>query len=112
MRWFGELCIPEADAEHVRRWATEILLRAGPEAADRLWEARGTDLQHTSRLREIQVPTLVIRGSEDRLTPAPTVEYIASHIAGSRLVTIPGAGHVPSMTRPQEVANAIIQFFE
>ncbi len=110
MRWFAELCSLEPDAEHVRRWATEILLRAGAEAADRLWETSvATQFDQARHLHVIQVPTLIIRGSEDRLTPAATVAYIASQIAGSRLATIPGAGHVPSMTRPREVANAVTQ---
>jgi pimeloyl-ACP methyl ester carboxylesterase len=112
MRWFAELCIPEPDSEHVRRWATDLLVRAGPEAADRLWAARGGPrLDHTARLGEIALPTLIIRGSLDPLMPAATAEYLAAQIPQSRLVTIAGAGHVPTMTRPNEVVQAITDFF-
>jgi pimeloyl-ACP methyl ester carboxylesterase len=46
----------------------------------------------TGRLGEIDVPTLVIHGTEDHIVPFPLGEELARRIAGARLVTVPG-GH-------------------
>lgn len=44
-------------------------------------------------LSEISAPTLVITGSQDRLTPVEDAEELASLIPGARLVIVPGAAH-------------------
>lgn len=45
------------------------------------------------RLPEIQVPTLIISGTEDVLVPVENARYLAAHIPGAELVEIRGAGH-------------------
>lgn len=114
MRWFAELCVPasEPNAERCRRWATDILVRAGPDAADALWQANNVaHLDLAARLPEVRVPTLLIAGTLDPLVSRAGQEYLAATIPHARLVWIDGAGHVPSMTRPREVAAAINDFF-
>jgi pimeloyl-ACP methyl ester carboxylesterase len=44
-------------------------------------------------LGAINVPTLVLVGGADRLTPPADAEEVAALIPGSSLATIPGAGH-------------------
>jgi pimeloyl-ACP methyl ester carboxylesterase len=39
-------------------------------------------------------------------------QRLAQRLPNATLITLPGAGHVPTMTRPLEVARAIKQFFE
>lgn len=112
LRWFVERCTPEPDVEHIRRWGHSILLRASPEAAERLWgigAAAAPDL--AARLGEIRVPTLLLRGSADVLVPPGAMEYLAAQLPHSKLVIVEGAGHVPIMTRPHAVAGAIEDFF-
>jgi pimeloyl-ACP methyl ester carboxylesterase len=53
------------------------------------------------------VPTLVIHGSRDAIVPLPVGTATAAAIPGAALVVIAGAGHVPTMTRPTQVAAAI-----
>lgn len=53
-------------------------------------------------------PTLVIVGSEDRLTPPDVARAMAAAIPGATLVEIAGAGHLPTLERPEET-NAAIQ---
>ena len=59
------------------------------------------------RLYEIYVPTLIICGEEDRLTPPKYSEYLHQHIAQSTLQVIPHAGHYVMREQPERVNQAI-----
>jgi pimeloyl-ACP methyl ester carboxylesterase len=61
-------------------------------------------------LAEIDVPTLVIVGGEDGLTPPAEAKALHTGISGSRLVEIPGAGHLSNMENP-EAFNAAVEEF-
>jgi pimeloyl-ACP methyl ester carboxylesterase len=62
------------------------------------------------RLGEIRVPTLVINGDADRLTPLKYGEYLATNIPGAVLKILHGVGHLPMLERPTEL-NAVITSF-
>ncbi len=62
------------------------------------------------RLGEIRVPTLVVNGDADRLTPLKYGEYLATNIAGAVLKIMHGAGHLAMLERPSEL-NAVITSF-
>ncbi len=62
------------------------------------------------RLREIDVPALVICGQDDKLTPPKYSEYLAQQIPNARLELIDEAGHMVMLEKPGEVAQAIRQF--
>jgi pimeloyl-ACP methyl ester carboxylesterase len=51
-------------------------------------------------LESIRVPTLVLVGSRDIVTPPATAEELVAGIAGARLATISGAGHMSNLERP------------
>jgi pimeloyl-ACP methyl ester carboxylesterase len=55
----------------------------------------------------IRVPTLIIVGDEDKLTPAKWSEFLHSKIAGSELRIIKAAGHMVMLEKHEEVNNAI-----
>jgi pimeloyl-ACP methyl ester carboxylesterase len=59
------------------------------------------------RLSEVHLPTLIICGAEDRLTPVKYSEYLHSHIAGSTLHIIPLAGHYVFREQPEAVNRTI-----
>jgi 3-oxoadipate enol-lactonase len=61
-------------------------------------------------LREVRVPTLVICGEEDTITPVADSEALAKGIAASRLEVIPRAGHLSNLENPQAY-NAALQSF-
>jgi pimeloyl-ACP methyl ester carboxylesterase len=63
-----------------------------------------------SRLGEIDCPTLVICGEEDRMTPMRYAQYLANHIKGARIEIIQGAGHMVMLEKPQEVRNRMLEF--
>lgn len=52
-------------------------------------------------LSTVKVPTLVVVGREDALTPVSSAEAMAAGIAGSRLAVIEGAGHLSNLERPE-----------
>jgi pimeloyl-ACP methyl ester carboxylesterase len=107
---FVNACVPEPDSEHIRRWGRDILLRAEPEAAARMLES-GYEREFTLALTEIAVPTLVIHGSKDAIIPMDAGKHIADGIPDAELLILEGVGHVPTMTRPQEVVAAIERRF-
>ncbi len=56
---------------------------------------------------EIDVPTLVIGASADRLTPLKYSRFLREQIPNAQLVALEGAGHMVMLERPREVADAI-----
>ena len=63
-------------------------------------------------LPQIAVPTLVIAGEHDALTPPAQARVMAEAIPGARTTVIPGAGHLTSLERPDEVNSALIELLE
>ena len=61
-------------------------------------------------IAKIRVPTLVIVGDQDVATVPAKAERIHERIQGSRLVTIPGAGHTSTVEEPAAVNAAINEF--
>jgi pimeloyl-ACP methyl ester carboxylesterase len=61
-------------------------------------------------LPTITVPTLIIAGDKDQLTPVPVAERIQRAIAGSELVVFPGHTHLVQVEKPDEVHAAIDRF--
>jgi len=64
----------------------------------------------TERLGEIRVPTCVIVGEQDILTPVSQSEQMARRIAGAELHVIPGCGHITFTERPAETAAVLRTF--
>ena len=58
----------------------------------------------------IDVPTLVVVGARDRLTPRPAARYLATAIHGAQLEVIPHSGHMPMLEHPDEF-NAVLRRF-
>jgi pimeloyl-ACP methyl ester carboxylesterase len=61
-------------------------------------------------LAEVRVPTLVLVGAEDVLTPPAESEAMAAAIAGARLEVVPRAGHLANLERPDAVNAALSAF--
>jgi 3-oxoadipate enol-lactonase len=56
------------------------------------------------------LPTLVIVGEEDALTPPDAARRMAAAIPGARLAVVSGAGHLAPVERPSETTAAILDF--
>jgi len=62
------------------------------------------------RVHTIKVPTLVICGSEDEMTPVKYTKYLAGKIDGAIKVIVDGATHAVAREKPREVNQAIESF--
>jgi pimeloyl-ACP methyl ester carboxylesterase len=101
-----------ANASAALRERTEQWHRAVGQKATHADYAACNAFDIMPRLKEITIPTLIVVGGEDRLTPPKYSHYLHEHIAGSQLLEVPGAGHVVMAERPDLVNQAIRSFLE
>jgi 3-oxoadipate enol-lactonase len=64
----------------------------------------------TDTLRSIRVPTQIIVGADDVITPPDEAKMLARAIPGSRLEILIDAGHLPNLEQP-EPFNAVLMSF-
>jgi pimeloyl-ACP methyl ester carboxylesterase len=64
------------------------------------------------RLHEISVPTLVLTGSIDVLTPPKYGAYLVEHIRGAKMVVIEGGTHHFFAEKPEQTNRAISHFMK
>jgi len=101
---FGAAAAPECAALVAR------VLREGPPLVT-LGDFLACDrFDVRERLAAIRIPTLVVAGTADRLTPSRYARLLAATIPGARLVEIEAAGHFPQLEQPEPV-NAAIRAF-
>jgi pimeloyl-ACP methyl ester carboxylesterase len=107
-RLLASYALSNADlVERVKR----IMLRQKPETVAADLAAMRDRPDSRDALPGITIPTLVVVGDADTLTPASDSRAMVDRIAGSRLVTVPAAGHLTPMERPGAVAAALGDFF-
>jgi len=63
-------------------------------------------------LWRVTAPTLVVTGTDDRLTPACHAEELTKAIPGARLASVPGAGHLAYLEKPDPFADLVLGFLE
>jgi pimeloyl-ACP methyl ester carboxylesterase len=61
-------------------------------------------------IQRIELPALVICGSEDRMTPVKYSQFLAGKIKGARQMVIEGGTHLVPAEKPAEVNQAIEEF--
>ncbi|MEQ1880600.1 MAG: alpha/beta fold hydrolase [Burkholderiales bacterium] len=81
--------------------------RVGVEAYVRQQQAIMSRIDFRPRLKDIRVPTLVLCGRQDQLTPLDCSEEMAGAIPGAKLVVIEDCGHMATLERPAEVNTAM-----
>jgi pimeloyl-ACP methyl ester carboxylesterase len=62
------------------------------------------------RVSEIRLPTLIVCGAEDRLTPVKYHRYLETHISRSELAIIERAGHWVFWEQPEQFTRAVRRF--
>jgi pimeloyl-ACP methyl ester carboxylesterase len=90
--------------------ATRQMLAACPRATLRDASRALLSLDVTAGLPTIELPTLVLVGTADILTPPRDARQIASLIPGAQLVEFTGAGHMLMYERTQEVDDLLVDF--
>lgn len=71
------------------------------------------DLMHHHRFKALKVlngiPTLVVVGTKDRLTPPRMAHKIAAHIEGAKLIKAPQGGHMLPLERDELISGLLIR---
>ena len=111
---FWELQRPKLFAAHT---APEVIQRARGMAAEQpiaslvaTVRALGARPDSGETASGIDVPTLVVVGDEDVLTPPAESAELAGLLPAARLVTIPEAGHLTPLEKPDEVKEELFLF--
>ncbi len=108
---FARACLPEPGTEDQRRWGLQILRRAGLAQAVALLQSRSEVTVH-EQLARIRVPALLLHGELDSISPPAESKRLAAELPRATLRLLPGLGHVPMLSAPALVAQAIdAQFF-
>jgi pimeloyl-ACP methyl ester carboxylesterase len=92
----------------IRIMAREV----GAEAVVRQLKAIKTRQDSRPLLVEIGCPTLVLVGEGDTLTPPELAKEISADILGSKLVVVPGCGHLSTIEKPDAVNKALSEWLE
>ena len=64
----------------------------------------------TETLRRVRVPTLVLVGSDDAISPPPVAEAMARLIPGAQFRVIPAAGHLAPLEQPLVTSRVLADF--
>jgi pimeloyl-ACP methyl ester carboxylesterase len=105
--WLADDAAPE-----VRKLTEAMVLRSYEQQLPVEGQVKAVwpDVSAETRLAEIAAPTLVVVGTEDIEDITAMAEKLAAEIPGARLATIEGAGHLPSLERPDELNRLLLDF--
>ena len=110
-RSLPSLLHPDAPQD-VRDEMVEMSVRVGPEAYVRQNRAVAARKDLRPVLAGIAVPTAVIVGEEDRLTPLAMSQEIHALVPGSTLHVIPDCRHLPPIEAPDAMAALLAKWLE
>lgn len=106
-RWFSRGW-PERNPAAFAGWRNMLERTPVPGYLGACAALRDEDL--TQRLAEVSAPALVLVGSEDEATPPALSRALAAGLPNARLVEVDGAGHLPCLEKPTDVARLIREF--
>jgi pimeloyl-ACP methyl ester carboxylesterase len=89
-----------------------IMLRNRESLALFAWEPYFHNPKLRHRLHRVTCPTLFLRGAHDGLISAEYTARYAALLPNARIVTLPGAAHVPQMEQPEAFAAATLSFLQ
>ncbi len=101
---------PAKVTPEVREGYTKLLRIANWDRA--LWEftLASHPLGLPDRLNELQMPTLVITGDDDRIVPTEQSVRLAGELPNAELAVIPNCGHVPQEECPEAFLDTVRTF--
>jgi len=113
-RFLGLQVREDAAARSVlRRLRAAVFARGEPRFGDlakALQLLRDSDLR--AELAQIQLPTLVMTGEHDQLTPPQVGMVLAAAVSGAQRVVVPKTAHAPFLSRPAEFSALLTQFLQ
>ncbi len=90
--------------------ARRMVRDTGPERFVRQQTAVLNRPDYREGLSDIRVPTMVLVGREDAITPPDHAKALVSAIAGAHYVEVPDCGHLSTLERPEAVTTALDAF--
>lgn len=99
--------LTSAAPQEMRDRIREIMMSSSPEGVISALKAMASRPDSSSLLARIPVPTLIVVGEEDSITPPSDAERMAAAIRGSRLVRIRGAAHLSNYEKAEELNAAV-----
>lgn len=102
----ARLVAPQA-SQAVRDDVVAMAVRVGPEVYRRQQRALMVRPDSGPMLADLDLPTLVLVGAEDVLTPLAMAREMAHAIPGATLVVIEGSGHLSTLEQPDAVSTAL-----
>lgn len=108
-----ELLFSEHAQNHqpdIVRATREVMLTTNPQSIAAAQRGMAERPDVTEMLGQIDVPTLILCGEHDAISPAEEMRGISAAIPGAQYVEIAGAGHMSPLEKPAEVNSAIQQF--
>jgi 3-oxoadipate enol-lactonase len=92
--------------------ALRMMRKMSPEEVAGVQRGMAARADSVALLKTIDVPALIITGSEDNMTGLPEAELMKQNLRGSELRVIDKAGHYSPWEQPEEVGKLIRQFLE
>jgi 3-oxoadipate enol-lactonase len=99
-----------AASDVTRERVRTIMASASPAGVITALSAMAGRSDSSSLLTAIDVPTLIIVGEEDPITPPKDAERMAASLRDVTLVKIPGAAHLSNVEKPEEFNGAVETF--
>jgi pimeloyl-ACP methyl ester carboxylesterase len=113
----AEAFLPRLLGETTQREQPELvsslrarILALRPEAIAAALHGLAARQDSHATLATIRVPTLVLVGAEDVLTPPAEAETLARSVSGARLAVVPRAGHLSNLENPRAVNGQLDAF--
>ncbi len=94
----------------VRQKLRQIMESVSPQTIEHTLAALRDRSDSTGRLKTISVPTLIVMGQQDAITPLAVAQAMQQGIPGARLAIIAGAGHMPPMEQPDQFNRTVRDF--
>lgn len=107
---FGQQLL-SAPPEYVQE-TTAVILRTDPRACAAAQRGMAERVDYRPQLGRIDLPTLVICGEKDVISPTKEMREIAAAIPGASHVEIPGASHMAPLEKPEPVNAALDAFLQ
>jgi pimeloyl-ACP methyl ester carboxylesterase len=107
----GKLFAASAPEELRSRWHA-TMAATPPEGVAAALRAMAVRPDSLGTLRELDRPVLVVMGEDDAIVPVEDGRRMAEGARAGRLVTVPGAGHMVTVERPDAVADALRGFLD
>jgi pimeloyl-ACP methyl ester carboxylesterase len=97
------------DERFQEAWAAYLRAAASPGAAAAVMRMNGEiDVRHV--LPVVRVPTLILHRTGDRVTSIDQARVMAQHIAGAKLVELPGIDHIPTVGDADAIVDEVEEF--